>query len=168
LVQSKALIVYDTRYGNTEKIARSLESGLNESGVPATLENVRSLTPESLSGFGLLCFGAPTEGFGASKPMKDYVGRLAGSDFAGKLGFVFDTKLDSRFSGSAAKYIENHLTGLGLKMAAPRESAIVTTVRKGAAIAGAALREGEEERFFRIGKSLGARLGVKLPLPASS
>jgi flavodoxin len=53
----------------------------------------------SLKEYDLVCVGAPTEGFTASKSIKEFLGRLKGIDLAGKyrFAFAFDTKLDSRF-----------------------------------------------------------------------
>jgi hypothetical protein len=96
--------------------------------------------------------------------MKDFLGELKSIDLAGKYGFAFDTKLDWRFSGSAAKYIEKELNNLGLQIIAPRESAIVFTMKEKGAITGARLKEGEEMRFeqigLRVGSALAARAGV--------
>jgi hypothetical protein len=69
--------------------------------------------------------------------------------------FAFDTKLDSRFSGSAAKHIEKELINQGFRMMAPRESAIVSSIKERGAIVGARLKEGEEKRFEEIGRLVG-------------
>ncbi|MDQ3851257.1 MAG: hypothetical protein M3299_00310 [Thermoproteota archaeon] len=111
--------------------------------------------------YGLVCVEAPTEGFTASNPIKKFLGKLKGIDLDGKYGFAFDTKLDSRFSGSAGKHIEKELSNRGLIIIAPRESAIVFSMKEKGAITGARLKEGEEERFRKIGKQLGKALAAK-------
>jgi hypothetical protein len=94
--------------------------------------------------------------------MKEFLGKLEAVDLAGKYGFAFDTKLDSRLSGSAAKHIEKELASRGLAILAPRESAIVfSTKEKGDAAGGVRLREGEEERFAKIGAQLGRALAAR-------
>ncbi len=80
---------------------------------------------------------------------------------SGKYGFAFDTKLDSRFSGSAAKFIEKELSSLGLQIIAPRESAIVFSLKEKGANTGARLKEGEEDRFEKIGTQLGTVIAAK-------
>jgi flavorubredoxin len=160
----RAYVVFDTRYGNTEKIAESFETGLKEAGIQTVCVNAKDVVLDSLKPCELICVGAPTEAFTASKPMKDFLGELKSIDLAGKYGFAFDTKLDWRFSGSAAKYIEKELNNLGLQIIAPRESAIVFTMKEKGAITGARLKEGEEMRFeqigLRVGSALAARAGV--------
>lgn len=41
--------------------------------------------------------------------MKEFLERLKGVDLKGRDGFAFDTRLESRFSGSTAKFIEKKL-----------------------------------------------------------
>jgi len=151
----RACVIFDTRYGNTEKIARSFETGLREAGVQTVCLNARDVAVDSLKEYDLICVGAPTEGFTASKPMKEFLGKLKSIDLSGKYGFAFDTKLDWRFSGSAAKFIEKELNNLGLQIIAPRESATVFALKERGAITGARLKEGEETRFEQVGLQVG-------------
>ncbi len=151
----KAYVVYDTRFGNTKKVAESLAKGLAESGVDSACASTRETDSDILNGSGLVCLGAPTEAFSASQPMKEFLRSMTGASLAGKKVFAFDTKVDWRMSGSAAKYIEKELGSMGLSPALPRESAIVSTVRQGGSIQGAVLREGELARFEEIGRRLG-------------
>ena len=152
----RASVVFDSRYGNTEKVARSLSAGLVRGGVEASCENTKDVAPGTLEAADLICVGAPTEWHTASKPMKAFLRGLSGQALSGKLAFAFDTKLDGRFSGSASKLIEKELTRRGLRAVAPRESAIVFST--GSGVKGMSLRNGEAERFERVGADLAARL----------
>jgi flavodoxin len=154
----RACVVFDSRFGSTEKIARSMESGIQEAGIQCESHRSTELTVESLRQFDLICIGGPTEAFSASKPMKDFLKGLSAADLAGKRGFAFDTRIDWRLSGSAAKFIEKELQSLGLRIIHPRESAIVSTTRNGGEIAGAVLKEGEELRFQKVGRQVGEAL----------
>ena len=156
----RACVVFDTRYGNTEKIARSFETGLKEAGIQTVCVNARDVAVDSLIQYDLICVGAPTEAFSAYKPMKEFLGKLKSIDLSGKCGFAFDTKLDSRFSGSAAKLIEKELKNLGLQIIAPRESAIVFGVKKEEG--SARLKEGEEKRFEQVGLKVGSTLAARV------
>ena len=164
----KAIIIYHTRFGNTERIARSLEMGLKEaSGIEDVVcSNVRDVVisaaaADFLKEYDINCIGAPTEGFSAPKPIKEFLRKLKGVNLAGKYGFAFDTKVDSKLSGSAAKFIEKELKSLGLQIIAPRESAIVFALKEIGEITGARLKEGEEKRFKQIGLQLGTELIAK-------
>lgn len=154
----RAIVVFDSRYGNTEKIARSIEAGIAGTGVETDCLNSREAIVESLKEFDLVCIGAPTEAFSASKPIKDFIAKLDGAGLAGKWGFAFDTKLDWRISGSAAKFIEKELKRLGLRILAPRGSAIVSSPAGKDRASFTKLKEGEELRFQQVGKTVGASL----------
>jgi|SRR5215211_2642270 len=161
----KAVIIYHTRYGNTERIAKSLEIGLKEaSGIQDVVcTNVRDVVSaiDSLKEYDIICIGAPTEGFSVPKPIKEFLAKLKGVNLDGKYGFAFDTKLDSRLSSSAAKFIEKELSNQGLIIIAPRESAIVFSTKERGAITRAKLKEGEEERFRKFGTQLGRALAAR-------
>ena len=164
----KAIVIYHTRFGNTERIAKSLEMGLKEaSGIEDVVcTNVRDIVSaldddDSLKEYDIICIGAPTEGFSAPKPIKEFLAKLKRANLAGKYGFAFDTKVDSKLSGSAAKFIEKELKSQGLQIIAPRESAIVFALKEMGEITGARLKEGEDERFKHIGLQLGTELLAK-------
>ena len=149
----KAIIIYHTRYGNTERIAKSLEIGLKESsGIQHVIcINARDVVSvDTLKEYDIICIGAPTEGFSAPKPIKQFLGKMKGVNLAGKYGFAFDTKVDSKLSGSAAKFIEKELKSQGLQIISPLESAIVFALKDGAR-----LNEGEDKRFEQVGLQLG-------------
>jgi flavodoxin len=115
-----AIVVYDSRYGNTEKIARSFAAGLSESGIETFCVNAKEAAPETLGGYGLIAVGAPTEWLTASKPMKEFLGKIEQTDLSGRYGFAFDTKLDRPLSGSASKLIEKELKNRGLDACSTR------------------------------------------------
>jgi flavorubredoxin len=159
----RAIVLYDTMFGNTEKIAISIAKGLQRAGVDSESIAIRAVSPDRLSGYDLLVVGAPTQYFTASKPMKEFLGKLEKLDLKGKAAFAFDTKLGSRLSGSAAKFIEKKLEEIGLEILKPRSSAIVVGCETGGKkerqdTGGVVLKEGMEELFESVGKELGMLL----------
>jgi flavodoxin len=157
----KACVIFDTRYGNTEKTAKSFETGLKEAGIQTICVNAKDVAVDSLMQYDLICVGAPTEAFTASKPMKEFLAKLKSIDLSGKCGFAFDTRLDSRFFGSAAKFIEKELSNKGLQIIAPCESALVFSLKERGAVTGARLKEGEEKRFEQIGIQVGTAVAAR-------
>jgi len=152
----KACVVFDTRYGNTLKIAKSLESGLKGAGIDAFCFNAKDVSSDSLRESDLICVGAPTEWHTAYRPIREFLRAIHRQDVAGKFGFAFDTKLDRPLAGSAAKPIEKELRSLGFRIISPRESA--TVFMEGGNVGGAKLKEGEEKRFEGIGLRIGGVL----------
>lgn len=153
---SRACVIFSTRYGNTEDIARALARGLAQSGIKADCLNVNDVPVGSLGQYDLLCVGAPTEAFSAARQMKDFLKKLKGANLSGKHFFAFDTHVSPGIFGSGAKYIENELKKLKMKPVAKREGAIVRMKGTGTS-GGAELKEGEEKRFEQIGAGLGRK-----------
>lgn len=144
---AKVLVVCDSVYGNTEKVAKALASGMETAGVEVDLAKVADVDFGRLGEYDLLAVGAPTQAFGVYKSVQEFLERLKSANLKGKKGFAFDTKLKSRLAGSAAKGIEGRLKDLGLTVVKPRASAIVKG-REGP------LEEGAEETFKQIGAEL--------------
>jgi len=155
----RVIVIYDTKYGNTAKIAKTLELGIREAGIQTFCANARDIVPESLKEYDLIAIGSPTQKLTASKPMKAFLQGLKNTNLKGKLGFAFDTKLDSRLSGSAAKYIENAMKKLEFEIFAPRASARVRGL--GEKEGGAELKELEETLFHHIGVQIGSTLAAR-------
>jgi flavorubredoxin len=149
---AKALVVYHSVFGNTEKIAKALATGLESGGVDVDVVEVDAVRFDELGGVDLLCVGGPVHAWNASKPVKDFLARLKSVEgLAGKKAFAFDTKMKSRLAGSAGGKIENKLKDLGLTIAKHSASAIVEG-REGP------LEEGAEETFKQIGAELAKML----------
>jgi flavorubredoxin len=143
----KAIVIYDTQFGNTEKVAKALASGIREQEVQVDCVKVDEVDVNKLAEYDLLAIGGPTLAFGMSKPMKDLLGRLEGIELRGKKAFAFDTKVNFIFAGSAAKGIEGRLRRLGMSIVRPCSSAIVKG-KEGP------LEEGAEEMFRQIGAEI--------------
>lgn len=140
----KAIVIFDTKFGNTEKVARALALGLNEQGIDVDCSNVEKVLIDMLPGYDLLAIGGPTHGFGMSKPVKEFFKHLEKIDLREKHAFAFDTKNPPRYWGSAAKGIEKRLTKLGMKIVRPRASAFVEGLK-------GPLHENSEGTFRKIG-----------------
>jgi len=144
----KAVVIYDSRFGNTEKIARALARGMEKQDVKVDCFKVDKVDVQKLVEYDFLAVGGPTHMLGMSEPMKEFLENLNTVDISGKKGFCFDTRNQSRFNrfdlNSAAKRIEKRMKKMKVKMIKPRKSAIVEG-REGP------LEEGMEEMFEQIG-----------------
>jgi flavorubredoxin len=144
----KALVVYDSVYGNTEKVAKALAAGLESGGADVNVVKVDAVKSDELGEVDLLCVGSPTQAWNASKPMKEFLERLKSvKSLSGKKAFAFDTKMRSRLAGNAGQKIESKLKDAGLTIVRHSESAVVKG-REGP------LEENAEETFKQIGAEL--------------
>jgi flavorubredoxin len=139
-------------FGNTEKVAEALAAGLEGGGVDVDVVKVDAVKFDELGEVDLLCVGSPVHAWNASKPVKEFLERLKSvQGLSGKKAFAFDTKVKSRFAGSAGGKIARKLRDLGLTIVKPNESAFVKG-REGP------LEESAEGTFRQIGAELAKTL----------
>jgi len=144
----RTLVIYDSMFGNTEKVAKALASGLNEQEAAADCVKTTEVDFDNLRAYEMLVIGGPTHKLGLSESMKTFTKRLKDADVKGKKAFAFDTKRESRFAGSAGKRIEQKMKQRRMHVVKAHASAIVLG-REGP------LKEGTEEQFKQIGIELG-------------
>ena len=92
----KALVIYDSVYGNTEKIAQAVGDALNN-GVRVV--HVGEAVPTELGTLDLLIIGSPTQGGRPTKPMQDFLSRIPESSLKNVKVTSFDTRISTRLVG---------------------------------------------------------------------
>ncbi|MBE0431932.1 flavodoxin family protein [candidate division WOR-3 bacterium] len=90
--RAKILIVYDSFFGNTEKVARAMRDGLATEG-DASVCRVNDVKPEQLAGLDVLLVGSPTRAFRPTKATMDLLNALPGSGLKGVRVAAFDTRI---------------------------------------------------------------------------
>ena len=103
----KALIIYDSFFGNTEKIAKAVAEGLAQSAEVSAVR-VGELPGDHLVGVELLVVGSPTRGFNASPLIKEYLKKLPKDSLQGVRVAAFDTG----FSAQKVKEINNFVLNI--------------------------------------------------------
>lgn len=84
------LIVYDSIFGNTAKVALAMAEAMpGARAVP-----VSDTATLDLDGITLLVVGSPTRGFRPTPAIQEFVDRLGDDMLAGRRAAVFDTRLD--------------------------------------------------------------------------
>jgi flavorubredoxin len=144
----RVMVAFDTRYGNTEKVARALTRGIQRDSIEVTCSNINDLQISTLVEYDLLVIGGPTQYHGISEPMKDFLEKLEAVNLKGKFGFAFDTRVNSFWSGSAAQAIERKIKRFGVEIVKPHSSAFVKHTETGVEEKTQA-RETKEERRAR-------------------
>jgi flavodoxin len=146
----KYLVVYDSIFGNTEKIALAIGRGLSSTGEGQVLR-VGDVSPDQIKGLDLLVAGSPTRAFQPTPAMKDLLKRLPSGELKGVKAGAFDTRIavdDTtsgflkfmiRLFGYAAAPIGKGLAAKGAALTAPPEGFFVTDSE-------GPLKEGELER----------------------
>ncbi|MFX1566096.1 MAG: flavodoxin family protein [Promethearchaeota archaeon] len=107
----KAVVVYDTQFGNTEQVARGIAKVINADTIKVSEVEVSKLKP-----YDLFAFGCPVHAWNMSSGMKKALQKLEGESFAGKKAGTFDTRIASRMAGNAATKIQKKLKKLGFEI----------------------------------------------------
>jgi flavodoxin I len=141
----KTLVVYDSVFGNTEKVARAIASAI---GGTVQVSRVGAASAEDLGVADFLVLGSPTLGGRATKPMQEFVEHIPAAAAARLRVAAFDTRITMKFAqvfGHAAPRMAEALTLKGCSLALPPEGFIVRG-RNGPLV------EGELERAADWGK----------------
>lgn len=86
------IVIYDTSYGNTKKVAETIVETLKESGIAVEISHIREVKKLSASDYGFLVIGSPTKFGTMSLAMKGFLGKLKGEEWANKPFVAFDTE----------------------------------------------------------------------------
>src|SRR5437588_10250326 len=123
----KAVVVYDSQFGNTERVARAIAEQLGAEE-PAAVLAAGAATERDLVGMDLLAVGGPTQGHGLSPALKAFRERIPPEAVRDVPTVTFDTRLPwPRFlSGSAAAASARRLVQKGARLLLPPESFLVT------------------------------------------
>ncbi|MFX1570230.1 MAG: flavodoxin domain-containing protein [Promethearchaeota archaeon] len=112
----KAIILYDTVFGNTKKVAMSLSRGLEAGGLYVDSSSIEDFNIIDLNNYDIIAIGGPTHYHGASKKMKSFLSKIKHLKMDNKFGFAFETKGEFRLAGSAAKRITRYLNKIKIKI----------------------------------------------------
>ncbi|MFX1483826.1 MAG: flavodoxin domain-containing protein [Promethearchaeota archaeon] len=151
----KVLVVFDTTYGNTEKIGREIAAGIEETGVvECKVINIKEVENEDLSVYEGALFGGPIHAFRATSGIKNAVKKAAKKGLDGKLISSFDTYQAASHEGRAARQILEMLTkkAKGARVFSPGMTALVLDAK-------GPLRDGEPEKAREFGQRFAKKLG---------
>ena len=86
---SRAIIIYETRSGNTGIIAKAIEEGVKEAGVEVLLKRSVSAKADDLANVDAVVLGAPTYHHDLIGSMKTFLFEMEKADLKGKVGAAF-------------------------------------------------------------------------------
>ncbi len=152
------LVLYDSEFGNTERLARAIGAAL---AAGSTVDVIRAsqASPEMLIEAEMLIVGAPTQGFRPTKPVTGLLEQLPPNALAGKKVAAFDTRIDTKAmsspilgfmvdkGGYAAKHIARGLEKAGGSLIVAPEGFTVEDTQ-------GPLKDGELERAAAWARTL--------------
>ena len=132
----KALVVYDSVFGNTERVALAIAKAL---GTKADVDCLRvtQVAQRHLAGVEILVVGSPTRGFRHTPAIGRFIKNVPKGGLGGVAVSAFDTRVDvdtvdsrilrtmASIFGYAAKPIEAKLVAKGGRQVVPAEGFVV-------------------------------------------
>jgi flavodoxin I len=137
----KVLIIYDSLYGNTEKIAQSIGQAI-KSHREVEVVRAEKVDISALKSVGLLIVGSPTQGGRPTKTLQELLSRIPENALKNVNVASFDTRVSNKFAsifGYAAGRIAKSLQTSGGNLILPPEGFIVNNSK-------GPLKDGELDR----------------------
>jgi menaquinone-dependent protoporphyrinogen IX oxidase len=88
----KGIVIFDTSYGNTKKIAETIAETLKESGMEVDLFKVNEAKNVSAKDYSFLVLGSPTKFGTMSFAVKSFLGKVKSEEWMSKPFVAFDTE----------------------------------------------------------------------------
>jgi menaquinone-dependent protoporphyrinogen IX oxidase len=93
----KVIVVYDTKYGNTELVANKIREGVEAEGIDTDINDVKEVDFGRIADYDAILIGAPVH-FGApSRTITKFIDKLGGLKLKGDWTAVFDTYMKTDF-----------------------------------------------------------------------
>jgi menaquinone-dependent protoporphyrinogen IX oxidase len=155
----KGVVVYDTSYGNTKKIAETIAETLKESGIEVDAFYVKDVKKLSAKDYDFLVLGSPTRFGTMSFAVKGFLGKVKREEWMNKPFAAFDTENPENIERarienkewSAAEKIAAKLKDKQMNQLLPVLKAVVLGWK-------GPLQEGEIERTKEYARELGIKL----------
>lgn len=125
----KILIVYDSIYGNTEKIAQAIQETIIKLH-EVHIKKAKNATLEDLRGIDFLIVGSPTHGGRASRNTKRFLCRIANGSLTKVKAAAFDTGIPVEGQNCFIRFVIRffgYASGNIAKMLVKKDAKIIST-----------------------------------------
>ncbi|HUV16453.1 MAG TPA: flavodoxin family protein [Pelolinea sp.] len=140
----KILVVYDSVYGNTKKLAETVAETLNKSAKVVSVDEYKS---DDLKGVELLVVGSPILGWRPSEKTGKFLSSLQPGQIKGVKAAAFDSRIKLFIHGDAAGKIALALSAAGAEIVGEPAGFFVKSAK-------GPLAKGEEARAAEWAKTL--------------
>jgi len=148
----KALIVYDTKHGMTEQVAKAIMNGMKEGDIAEiVLKKAADVVEEDFKAADAWILGSPVHIGGATGEAKKALKLAIGTATAGKKGTAFDTRFANTKGKAAAEKLAEKMEEAGVKKVIEPQGFVVLKTK-------GPLAEGEEGKATAFGKQIAAAL----------
>jgi len=150
----KALVIYDSTFGNTKRIAESIAKGF---GYDISAIPVATVSRHMLDGIDVLIVGSPTQGGRPTKNIQEFIHTIPDNGLQGVRVAGFDTRFKESEQNFALRLLIKTIKYAAEKIAARLMSkGGINAIAEGFFVTGkeGPLVEGEPDRAEKWGESL--------------
>jgi flavodoxin len=126
---SKAIVIYDSKYGNTRSAAERIVEIMRDKGnADATISFIEEFDVHQLPSFDIIVMGTPNHWGRLTKKFKKMIPKLEDIDLSGKKVALFDTCFEPE-QGKATRSMEKRILKVApnVQFLAPHLSIVVAT-----------------------------------------
>ena len=128
---TKIIVVYDSLFGNTKRVAEAIGEGINENEkIEMVVNEIKNMEPREFLDYDVILIGSPNHMGGPTRVVKKLIDKLGKIGLAEKKGAVFDTYVKKNV-GKAVRKMEKRInekvpglnlitTGLSVKVGGVR------------------------------------------------
>jgi len=146
---ARALVVYHTVYGNTEKAAKAVRDGIASAGLEAECKRIQDTRPDDLKAFDVIIFGTPTHMENVPEDVRRFMDPLKQIDLTDIKVVAFDTRYEDEPIGGL-ETLEKYMKSYGMRMLSSRLPVLLPS-----GAGEGPLIKNELSKCTRFGKSIG-------------
>jgi flavorubredoxin len=100
----KVIVVYESKYGNTKRVAETIIDGIKEAGeIETSIKELKQVNLEKIPEYDAILIGSPNHIGGPTRGIKGFIDKLGEMQLQGKMFAVFDTYMGRDFEKAVKK-----------------------------------------------------------------
>ncbi|MDH5376295.1 MAG: flavodoxin domain-containing protein [Candidatus Bathyarchaeota archaeon] len=101
---ARVIVVYESKYGNTKRVAETIVEGMSEvERIEAVLKEPKHVEPTEVLDYDVILIGSPNHIGGPTRGIRKFIDKLGKIGLEGKPGAVFDTYMGGDFNKAVRK-----------------------------------------------------------------
>ncbi|MEM3824262.1 MAG: flavodoxin domain-containing protein [Candidatus Bathyarchaeia archaeon] len=152
-IKVKVIVVYESKYGNTKRVAETIVESMKEIGtIDISISELKEINVNTIPNYDAILIGSPNHMGGPTRGIRGFIDKLGKLQLEGKKFAVFDTYMGKDF-GKAVKKMEKQIREKvpGLMQIASGLSIKVLGMK-------GPIAEGELQKCKDFGKKIAAQL----------
>lgn len=128
---AKAIIIYESKYGNTKLVAETIAEGMRQvAEIETVVSELKNVDQKTFAMFDAILIGSPNHVGGATMGIRRFIDKLGKLKLEGKYVVAFDTYMGNQYEKTMRK-MEQQLSkkAPGLKLISPGLSIMVKEMK---------------------------------------